>query len=163
MTDSALGLIETRGLIAAIEAADAGLKAANVQLLARYKADAALVTVQFVGEVAAVKAAVEAGSQAAARIGTVISTHVIARPAPELFIELQKPDKRNLVVLGKDSTETKSDLTLADIEVLPVRELRTLARNYENLPIRGREISNANKEQLVEAFRKILKQESGDR
>lgn len=157
MTDSALGLIETRGLIAAIEAADAGLKAANVQLLARYKADAALVTVQFVGEVAAVKAAVEAGSQAAARIGTVISTHVIARPSPELFADLQKPDKRNLVVLGKTSGESKPFLSLADVEALPVRELRTLARNYENLPIKGREISIANKEQLVEAFRKILR------
>lgn len=157
MTDSALGLIETKGLIAAIEAADAGLKAANVQLLARYKADAALVTVQFVGEVAAVKAAVEAGSQSAAKIGTVVSTHIIARPSPELFSDLQKPDKRNLVVFVNEPADSRSDLTLADIEVLPVRELRTLARNFENLPIKGREISNANKDQLVEAFKSILK------
>ena len=63
----ALGLIETRGLVAAIEAADAGLKAADVRLLGTEKADAGLVTVKFVGEVAAVKAAVDAGSSAAER------------------------------------------------------------------------------------------------
>ena len=60
----ALGLIETRGLVGAIEASDAGLKAADVRLLGTEKADAGLVTVKFVGEVAAVKAAVDAGTSA---------------------------------------------------------------------------------------------------
>jgi len=158
MTDSALGLIETKGLIAAIEAADAGLKAANVQLLARYKADAALVTVEFIGEVAAVRSAVDAGSQAAARIGTVVSTHVIPRPASELFSELTKSEKRNLVVAGAPAESgSLPGVTLADIEAMPVRELRNYARNFVLLPIKGREISVANKEQLVDAFKSILK------
>lgn len=158
MTDSALGLIETKGLIAAIEAADAGLKAANVQLLARYKADAALVTVEFIGEVAAVRSAVDAGSQAAARIGTVVSTHVIPRPAAELFTELTRTEKRNLVVAGApDGSGVNPGVTLSDIEAMPVRELRNFARNFDQLPIKGREISVANKEQLVEAFKSILK------
>ena len=80
----ALGLIETRGLVGAIEATDAGLKAADVRLLGTEKADAGLVTVKFVGEVAAVKAAVDAGSAAAERVGHLVSAHVIPRPHAEL-------------------------------------------------------------------------------
>ena len=80
----ALGLIETRGLVGAIEASDAGLKSADVRLLGTERADAGLVTVKCVGEVAAVKAAVDAGSAAAERVGHLISSHVIPRPHAEL-------------------------------------------------------------------------------
>ena len=78
--DGALGLVETRGLVGAIEAADAGLKAANVRLLSTERADAGLVTVMFGGDVAAVRAAVDAGAEAAGRVGEVVSVHVIPRP-----------------------------------------------------------------------------------
>ena len=76
----ALGMIETRGLVAAIEAADAMVKAANVVLLGSEKIGSGLVSVMVRGDVGAVKAAVEAGGAAAARLGEVIATHVIPRP-----------------------------------------------------------------------------------
>ena len=80
MTNQALGMIETRGLVAAIEAADAMLKAANVELVGTEKIGSGLVSVMVRGDVGAVKAAVEAGSAAAERLGEVIATHVIPRP-----------------------------------------------------------------------------------
>src|SRR4030095_16666410 len=89
----ALGLIETRRLVGAIEATDDGLKEADVRLLGTEKADAGLVTVKFVGEVAAVKAAVDAGSAAAERVGHLISVHVIPRPPPALTIAVNDNDE----------------------------------------------------------------------
>lgn len=76
----ALGLIETKGLVPAIEAADAMVKAANVHLVAYEKIGGGLVTVAVRGDVGAVRAAVEAGSAAASRVGEVVSTHIIPRP-----------------------------------------------------------------------------------
>ena len=76
----ALGMIETRGLVAAIEAADAMVKAANVVLVGSEKIGSGLVSVMVRGDVGAVKAAVEAGSAAANSLGEVIATHVIPRP-----------------------------------------------------------------------------------
>ena len=80
----ALGLIETKGLIAAIESADTMLKAAEVKLLEKTHIGAGLVTVAVVGDVGAVKAAVDAGAAAAQRVGELVSVHVIPRPHVEL-------------------------------------------------------------------------------
>lgn len=80
----ALGMIETRGLVAMIEAADAMVKAANVTLVGYEKVDAGLVTAIVRGEVGAVKAAVDAGAAAARKIGEVTSVHVIPRPHSEV-------------------------------------------------------------------------------
>jgi microcompartment protein CcmL/EutN len=80
----ALGMIECRGLVAMIEAADAMVKAANVNLVGWEKIDAGLVIAIVRGEVAAVKAAVEAGTVAARKVGEVVSTHVIPRPHGEV-------------------------------------------------------------------------------
>ena len=76
----ALGMIETRGLIGAIEAADAAVKAADVRLIGKEKIGSGLVTVMFRGDVAAVKSAVDAGSAAAKRVGDLYGVHVIPRP-----------------------------------------------------------------------------------
>ena len=76
----ALGMIETRGLVAAIEAADAMAKAANVTLIGSEKIGSGLVSIMVRGDVGAVKSAVEAGGAAASRLGEVIATHVIPRP-----------------------------------------------------------------------------------
>ena len=76
----ALGLIETRGLVTAIEAADAMLKAAKVKFLGRQKVKAGLVAVMIAGDVGAVKAAVDAGAAAGKKVGEIISKHVIPRP-----------------------------------------------------------------------------------
>ena len=80
MTNQALGMIETRGLVAAIVAADAMLKAANVELVGTEKIGSGLVSVMVRGDVGAVKSAVEAGAASAERLGEVIATHVIPRP-----------------------------------------------------------------------------------
>ena len=80
----AWGLIETKGLVSSISAADAMLKAANVSLLRREFIGGGYVTVIVDGEVGAVKAAVDAGAEAAKKVGELISVHVIPRPHPEL-------------------------------------------------------------------------------
>ena len=80
MAQEALGMVETRGLIAAIEAADSMCKAANVTLVGTEKIGSGLVTVMVRGDVGAVKSAVEAGGAAATKLGEIIATHVIPRP-----------------------------------------------------------------------------------
>lgn len=84
MDGEALGLIETRGFVAALEAADAMVKAANVKLTSKNYAGSGLVEVEVKGDVGAVKAAVDAGAAAAKRVGELVSVHVIPRPHEEL-------------------------------------------------------------------------------
>ncbi|MEG8945854.1 BMC domain-containing protein [Rosettibacter firmus] len=218
----ALGLIETKGLIGAIEAADAMVKTANVQLVSKEKISAGLVTVKVIGEVAAVKAAVEAGAAAAQRVSQLISAHVIPRPDdqldnlifndkivttekndniapnnnlnnPTFFDEQQistdelSPKKQKKEVnskkekhteynshLNKLKTEALKELTNnlpetdgkeADVltEIPPeeelsklnVHKLRHLARSFKNFPIKGREISRANRDQLINYFNQL--------
>lgn len=130
---SALGFVETRGLVAAYEAADAMLKASSVELVTMERTEAALITVVVEGDTAAVQSAVDAGRAAAARVGEVLSSHVIARPAAE--------------TLGMQTGSRTPEL-----EDMTVRELRALARTMDNLPIQGREIARANKAELLKAL-----------
>ncbi len=90
MTGDALGLIETRGLVGSIEAADAMVKAANVQLIGYEQVGGGYVTVMVRGDVGAVKAATDAGAEAAARVGEIVSVHVIPRPHAEVETILRK-------------------------------------------------------------------------
>lgn len=147
MQERALGFIETKGLVGAIEAADAMVKAAKVKLLGIEVTIAALVTVKVVGEVAAVKAAVDAGAQAAEKVGELISTHVIPRPHDDteyiVYEEITYRDENNL------------RRKFEDLEQMPVRLLRSLARDTPGFPIQGREISKANKKLLLEKFKKL--------
>ncbi len=87
----ALGMVETKGFVALIEAVDAMLKAANVQMVGWEKIRSGLVTAFVVGDVAAVKAAVDAGAAAAGKIGDVVSVQVIPRPHEELASVLPVP------------------------------------------------------------------------
>ena len=80
MTQEALGMIETRGLVAAVEAADSMLKAANVTLIGTEKIGSGLVSVMVRGDVGAVKAATEVGADSASRLGELVAVHVIPRP-----------------------------------------------------------------------------------
>ena len=80
MAKQTIGIIETRGLIGVIEALDTALKAADVRFVRQHKVGGGLVSVTVNGDVAAVKAAVDAGAEAARRVGEVVSVHVIARP-----------------------------------------------------------------------------------
>ena len=84
MDTNSLGMIETKGLIGAIEAADAMVKSANVQLVGKEQVGGGLVTVMVRGDVGAVKAATDAGAAAAEKVGELVSVHVIARPHPEV-------------------------------------------------------------------------------
>ncbi len=90
MDTNSLGMIETKGLIGAIEAADAMVKSANVQLVGKEQVGGGLVTVMVRGDVGAVKAATDAGAAAAEKVGELISVHVIARPHTEVDVILPK-------------------------------------------------------------------------
>ncbi|MFN0195672.1 MAG: BMC domain-containing protein [Planctomycetaceae bacterium] len=85
MSVEAIGLIETKGLVAQIEAADAMLKAANVKLVKQISIGGAYITTVIQGDVGSVRAAVDAGASAASRVGDLISSHIIARPDQSLM------------------------------------------------------------------------------
>lgn len=88
----ALGLVETKGLVGSIEAADAMVKAANVRLIGKEQIGGGYVTVMVRGDVGAVKAATDAGAAAAKRVGELVSVHVIPRPHEDLDLILPKTE-----------------------------------------------------------------------
>ena len=94
MALQALGFVETRGLVAAVQAADAMVKAANVQLVTRQQPGGGLISIIVQGDVGAVKAAVDAGVAAANKIGKVVSAHVIPRPHEGMEDILERPPVR---------------------------------------------------------------------
>jgi microcompartment protein CcmL/EutN len=144
----ALGLVETRGLIGAVEAADAMTKTAEVQLVGYEVSTGGLTCVKIVGEVAAVKSAVEEASNRAARLGELVSIHVI--PRPDADIETIIGD---VTIPGSEEAVQYGDGAM-NLELLSVTELRRIARETKGIAIKGREISKANKEKLIKAIRK---------
>ena len=94
MVKDALGMIETKGLVGSVEAADAMVKAANVYLIGKVLVGGGLVTVMVRGDVGAVKAATDAGAAAAERVGELISVHVIPRPHSDVEMILPSIDKQ---------------------------------------------------------------------
>ena len=198
MLDYALGLIETRGLVGAIEAADAATKAADVRLVGKERADAGLMTIKLTGDVAAVRAAVDAGAAAAQRVGELVSAHVIPRPDDDVEIliypppgqtkekpreqdpPLRKPRVRAMpevkdksvsppdgpaAVESDDAPLTPSTppVVLSDdeqtfrrqLEEMTVHDLRRYARSVEGLSIFGRQISRANRDQLINELMRV--------
>ena len=98
-TLQALGMIETKGLVASVEAADAMVKAANVKLIGKVHVGGGLVTVMVRGDVGAVKAATDAGAAAASRVGDLVSVHVIPRPHDDveyILPTLEGSDKKQI-------------------------------------------------------------------
>ncbi len=152
--ETALGMVETRGLVAAIEAADAMVKAADVRLITIEQTVAALMTAHVVGEVAAVQAAVEAGRRAAERVGEVVSVHVIPRPDPAV----RAMQTASMTGATEEPPQPSGSPAPADapsragLEAMTVRELRALARATPGFPIRGRAIARANKTELLRLF-----------
>jgi len=136
MAQQALGLIETRGLVGVTEAADAAVKAANVQVVGFEKIDGGLVSIRLLGDVGAVHAAVSAAATAASAVGELVGQHVIPNPHADLVAVFDLNDDASI-----DNT---------DLESLSVTKLRRLARETEGLSIQGREISHANREQLIQ-------------
>ncbi|MCH6266915.1 MULTISPECIES: BMC domain-containing protein [Neobacillus] len=93
---SALGMIETKGLVGAVEAADAMVKAADVSLVGKVQVGGGLVTVLVRGDVGAVKAATDAGAAAASKVGELISVHVIPRPHSDIELILPKLEGQSI-------------------------------------------------------------------
>ncbi|MEE9430018.1 MAG: BMC domain-containing protein [Melioribacteraceae bacterium] len=220
----ALGLIETKGLVGALEAADAMAKAASIRIIGKEKVSAGIVLIKIEGEVAAVKSAVDAGSVAAQRVGQLLSAHVIPRPGEQIgsiLIENKDLVKESQKVIATDnvvepivkkaepkeikrevsvtsekkikekplakiaakvtpkpkpikkqnkpkvkivkampktvsSKKGSSKLTrLSELETLNVQALRKLARSNDRFPIKGRDISKANRGKLLDYFKKI--------
>ena len=151
MTETALGLIETRGLVGAVEAADAMVKAADVRLVAAKVTPAALVTVQVVGEVAAVNAAVEAGRRAAERVGEIVSVHVIPRPDAAVRALQHLDATPSSAEASSASAHPTSASSYSD---LTVKELRAMAREIADFPLQGRAIARATKQQLLDLLKK---------
>ncbi len=154
-SEQALGLVETKGLVGAIEAADAGAKAANVKLLGQERADAGLVTVMFGGEVAAVKAAVDAGAAAAERVGQLVSVHVIPRPHRDLDLIEGDEDAKPPAVVPPDVPMTGGRYDVDALEKAKVVDLRAMARRVDNFPIKGRDVARAGRDELLAAFRSL--------
>jgi microcompartment protein CcmL/EutN len=189
MLDFALGMIETRGLVGAIEAADAMCKSAEVQLISKERTGGGLICIKIKGDVAAVRAAVDAGAAAAQRVGDLVSVHVIPRPDAEIEIlifpdplpgikstpkvqekkvnktpkrvakpPLVKPQKLPVLqeevkveeniehsVVGSDDEAAYKQ----ELESMTVHRLRHYARSVQGLSIFGRQISRANRDQLI--------------
>lgn len=180
MLEYALGMVETRGLVGSIEAADVMVKTANVRIVDTEYIKNGWVTVKCIGEVAAVKAAVDAASAAAQRVGHLITTHVIPRPAEDIEMILRKSQPGTAFQLttlsSKDEPKAKeaekrtvepSSETLdmfvastdddeyrAQLDAMTVHQLRTLAREVGGLSIYGRQISKANKKLLISELMK---------
>jgi len=201
--DLALGLVETRGLVGAIEAADAMVKAADVKIISKEYVTGALVIIKVMGETAAVKSSVDAGSAAAQRVGELVSSHVIPRPDDQiddiLFDEnaisgnpkkekpkevkkenvkreekvvtkrIEKPSSEDrpkkmmdssaidkpIENIAPDGTSAKKIPPMEELVVLNVHSLRRIARSFENFPIKGREISKANRAKLLDHFKSM--------
>ena len=205
MVDYALGLVETKGLVGAIEAADTMVKTAHVILIGKEITRGALVTIKIVGDTAAVRAAVDAGAAAAQRVGELVSHHIIPRPGDGLeeliFAESQLTQTEVERILNREPVPLQKDLSMTaeesiaqlnenvdeveeepqtepvqeerpimpegltpelqeyfkQLDVMTVHELRRLARTIEGMPIHGRQISRANKKELVEELLKVKK------
>lgn len=170
---TALGLIETKGLLAAVECADAMVKAANVRLLERHFVGGGLVTVTVAGEVGAVKASVDAAQAAAGRIqgATLVSAHVIARPDAGLarVIALQAPQVPDAPP-GPATVAVASSMAsgggvhapppasgparqdAARLGKLSAKALRQIAESLERFPMTRDEMASAGKKHLIEAI-----------
>ncbi|HDR05349.1 MAG TPA: BMC domain-containing protein [Candidatus Marinimicrobia bacterium] len=143
--DRALGLLETRGLVAAIEGADAMVKAANVRLIGKEYSGGGLVIIKIVGETGAVKSALAAGASAAERVGELLSTHIIPRPDSSV--------EDFLIYGGEEKTAPIDVQDDEQLDKLTVSELRKYVRQIDT-GLSGREISAATKESLLEIIRK---------
>lgn len=179
----AIGMVETKGLVASIEAADAMLKAANVSLTTKERVGGGLVTIIVKGDVGAVKAATDAGAAAAARVGELLSVHVIARPAAEIgtvlkdikLSKLSPPAEvivQNTKVSNSGISNFESDpqnnsveqvsperKTIEELEKMTVLNLRSLLRKQPYVDVGNEMIRSARKDELLEAFKRAYKKQ----
>ena len=136
----ALGMIETKGLVGAIEAADAACKAANVKLISSEKVKGALINIKIIGEVAAVKSAVDAGAAAARRLCSLVSAHVIPNPVDELKpyltdITVQLSDNQTSDKRTKKASKKIPKQDNKNIKISPVSQKKNDLQNIDNADI----------------------------
>lgn len=158
---TALGFVETRGLVGVIEAADTAAKAAEVELLGFQQIGDGLVSVRFRGDVASVQAAMAAAVAAAERVSSVVSYHVIPAPHGDLKGMLTQPESAvparpaALHVPNQQPTAaTTSDP--AQLQQLSVARLRQLVRQTPGTSLQGRQVSRANKAALIRDLQQAL-------
>lgn len=160
----ALGMIEVYGYLAAVEALDSALKAANVSLADVVRVKGGLVTVLVTGEVGAVKAAMDASAAAAGRVGTITAVHVIPRPFDDVIRMLTKkthPAKQPpLPVEVLHADQDVPDKKTEDLNQMTVAELRKLARETGLTGMTRQEIRDARKQDLISAILEWRRQES---
>lgn len=155
-TSYSLGMIETLGLPALIAAADAAAKAADVKVVSYEGADAGIVTVYVIGDVSSVQSAVDAGADAARRVGRLLHAHVIPRPdenVARLIKNLLKPE-------AKEEVKAEPAKAASGLQDQSINDLRKLARSYADFPLGTNEINTAKKEDLI---RLLEKQGGGDK
>lgn len=151
MRQQALGFIETKGMVGAIEAADAMVKAADVSLIGKELIGGDLVTVIVKGDVGAVKAATDAGAAVVQQVGELISVHVIPRPHEDIDILLPKQSFSDQSdTFQKDEKLVLNEITTDTLQSLSVEQLREVARKTKGIAIHGRQISRAGKDQLID-------------
>lgn len=141
-----LGMIETLGLPALIAAADAAAKAADVKVVTYEGADAGIVTVYVIGDVSSVQSAVDAGADAARRVGRLLHSHVIPRPdenVPKMIKNLMNSTE------SKQEKATEQQQAASGLAEQSIGDLRRLARSYSDFPLSSQEISTAKKEDLI--------------
>ncbi|WP_233455163.1 BMC domain-containing protein [Paenibacillus elgii] len=158
---TALGLIETIGVPALIAAADAAAKTADVRVMTFEKADAGLITVYIVGDVASVRAAVEAGGEEARRVGKLVGTHVIPRPDLSVSAMLESIWRKNAPAEPKPAADeaaadeaaelsgTEGGESAEALAKLSLQQLRELARTTPGFPLNASGINTAAKAELI--------------
>jgi ethanolamine utilization protein EutM len=147
-------MVETLGMVGTVEAADAMVKSAKVILMGREYVGGGYATVMIRGEVGAVKAAVDAGTAAARRVGELVSSHVIPRPLEDVERILPALDLVWLPPWQRKRGQINPQKV--NLDAMSVVELRKLARDVENMRLTGREISRADKETLLREIRKAF-------
>lgn len=151
MYRGAVGIIETLGTVGSVEAADAMTKAAHVELLGREDIGGGYHSVCVRGDVGSVRAALEAGARAAAQVSQVQGVLLIPRPHDDLA-----PLWADFGSAGSWDRAAATSRRPRDLEGLNVHQLRALARDVTDFPLKGREISRATREQLLEHLRTIF-------
>ena len=161
----AIGMVETRGLVASIEASDAMLKSANVSLLLKEKVGGGLVTIIVTGDTGSVKASVDAGTAAAERVGELISAHIIPRPAPEVgrMLQCSSPDKALTISLSakensggeKPGVNREETVTLDELRDMTAAKLRAILIGRNDSGLSAEEIRKLGKGKLISLFEKL--------
>lgn len=153
MIMKALGMIEVRGRTGAIEGLDAALKAANVSVVSMCKVGGGLTTFFVEGDVGAVKAAIDAGAAAAEKVGELLSSHVIARPAESTRTLIAPPVKPPAKV--KQPPVQREGEVVPEAEELRTKnisEIRALAKSLPDIGMSAQEITFSNKSTIIEAI-----------